>query len=130
MNLYYYLYYVIYKFLSFNATYETTDRVPSVCHYLLLVGLTNYYLSFLLTINLFKYINYNFPFFAIIFILPIPLLYFFNEKEIIKNHKYKKIIDSFDQKNKLKKLHFIILSVLYLLGSIIAMILAGLNYTG
>lgn len=128
MSPYYYLYYLIYKFLILNSTSQTEERVPYVSSYLLLIGLTNYYLFLLLSINLFKYLPYSLFLFAGIFVFPITLLYFFNERRLIRNKRYKTIEIYFDRDNKFKKNHFMLFAVIFLLGSILAMIWAGINY--
>lgn len=129
MNLYHYLYYLIYKFLDFNASEETRVHVPSISRVLFLIGIANYYLALILTIKLFQYISYNLFLFIVIFILPIVTLYFLNENYFLSEIKYNKISNCFDKKNKLKKMHFTIISILYLFGSIVMLILAGINYT-
>ena len=128
MNLYYYLYYLIYKFLYLNAPEETKARVPSVSGNLFFIGLTNYFAAFVLFLKPFKYISYNLITLICVFIAPITILYFFNERYLIKNEKYKLIESHFDKSNKLTKPHFIFLAVSYLFGSIITMIWAGINY--
>jgi hypothetical protein len=128
MSLYNYLYYLIYKFLDLNASEETRVHVPSISRALFLIGFTNYYLAFILTIKLFNYITYSSLVFAIIFIVPLVTMYFFNEKYLFKEENYKEIESRFDKKNKFKKIHFTLLAVLYLFGSIATMIWAGINY--
>jgi hypothetical protein len=128
MNPYYYLYYIIFKFLDLNATSETKVHVSSVSESLLLIGLTNYHLSFILIIKPFRYIDYSIPLFAIILVVPIIALYFVNKQFIIKERKYEIIKNNFDKNNKLTKTHFTFLAILYLVGSIVMMIWAGINY--
>jgi hypothetical protein len=112
--------------LDLNATEETRVNVPSISRALFLIGLINYYLAFILTIKLFNYIAYSLHLFAIIYIVPIIILYYINEK-VFKEGNYKGIESRFDKKNKLKKTHFILLAVLYLFGSVVTLILAGIN---
>ena len=127
MIIYYYLYYLIYKFLALNATKETTEHIPSISRALFLIGLTNCYLSLILTIKLFNYITYSFSTFVFLFIVPIIILYFINEKFLFEEENYKEIETRFDKNNKFKKIHFTMFALLYLFGSIAMMIWAGIN---
>ena len=128
MNPYYYLFYIIYKFVKLTTKEELQDQAPSSALASLFFGFTNYLLASIILINPFKYIPYNIFAFGIIFIGVNALFYFANRKLIVKDKKYIEIENYYDKNNKLKKSHFILITTLYMLGSIVTMILAGVTY--
>lgn len=129
INPYCYLFYIIYKCVKLTTKSDLQDLVPESTNNAFVFGATNYYLTFIIVINPFQYVNYNFNLFAVVFIIPIAILYFLNKKLLISNEKYKQIEVHFDKTNKLKKIHFILITGLYMFGSIAAMIWAGINYS-
>ena len=128
MNPFYYLFYIIYKFVKLTTKEELQDQVPSSALASLFFGFTDYLLASIILINPFKYIPYNLPVFGTIFIGVNALFYFANRKLIVKDKKYIEIENYYDKNNKLKKSHFILITTLYMLGSIVTMILAGITY--
>jgi hypothetical protein len=73
-----------------------------------------------------------FPINKILFLLlfsifPI-ILYFINKSLFLYNSNYKKIEEYYDKTNRLKKIHFILITITYMTFSIILMILAGITY--
>lgn len=128
MSLYNFLFYILYKFVKLTTKVELQDQVPSSAHAGLFVCLTNNYATFLIFTGLIQYFPKNIYLSIIIFsIVPI-FVHFFNKKLFIANENYKKIEEYYDKNNKLKKVHFILIAVLYIILSIGTMILAGINY--
>ncbi len=128
MNPYYYLFYIIFKFVKLTTKEELQDQVPSSALASLFFGFTNYLLAIIILINPYKYIPYSLPVFGTIFIGVNVLFYFANRKLLVKDKKYIEIERYYDKKNKLKKIHFILITAFYMLGSIGTMIFAGINY--
>jgi uncharacterized BrkB/YihY/UPF0761 family membrane protein len=130
MNPYYYLFYIIYKFVKLTAKEEHQDQVPSSALASFFFGFTNFLLAIIILINPFKYISYSLPVFGTAFIFINILFYLINRKILIKDKKYLEIENHYDKTNKLEKKHFILIAALYMLGSVGLMIWAGINYTG
>lgn len=129
MNPYYYLFYLIYKFVKLTTKKELQDQVPKAALASLFFGLINYYAAVIIIINPFQYIHYSVQLLIIIFILPLIILYFLNRYFFLKNGKYEEIEQYYDRTNKLKKIHFILITALYMALSIGAMVGAGIFYS-
>lgn len=128
MNPYYYLFYIIYKCVKLTTKENLQHLVPESSTNVLLFGITNY---FGVTLTLTKVIQF-FPINKILFLLlfstfPI-ILYFINKSLFLYNSNYKKIEEYYDKTNRLKKIHFILITIAYMAFSIILMILAGIKY--
>ena len=129
-NPYHYLFYIIYKFVKLTTKQELQNQVASSAHHTLFFGFTNFFLALVILTNPFRFITYRLSIFAFL-LIGINILFFYSSRNsFIKNEKYKDIEKKYDQTNKLKKKHFIPISVLYMIGSIAALIYSGINYTG
>jgi purine-cytosine permease-like protein len=128
MNIYNYLFYILYKCVKLTTKQDLQPLVAQSTTNVLLFGITNYYLAILIFVNPFQYISYNILLLIIIFVTPLISLYFFNKRFFLRNEKYKEIESLYDNQNKLKKVQFILITALYMSGSIGMMIWAGINY--
>ena len=129
LNPYYWLFYILYKFIKLTTKQELQHIVPESSTNVLLIGLTNYLATFFIFTRIFQYFPKNIYSSIIVFsIIPVSL-YFINKHLFIKNEKYKEIENYYDKNNKLKKGHFILIAILYLGLSTGMMIWAGINYT-
>lgn len=128
MNPYYYLFYIIYKFIKLTTKEELQDHVPPSAHALFFICLTNNYIAIIISTHAIKFLSSNLILFGIVFsIVPITL-YFVNKHLFISDEKYLAIERKYDELNRLTKTHFILLTVLYIVVSIGFMIWAGINY--
>ncbi len=117
-NIYYFIFYILYKFSWFADKKETKPEVIVQSAYLSLT------LSvFFIILSVSKFFNF---FDSLLFVrinyfiahgLILILIYFINGKLFIKNEKYLKISEYYDKKVKLNKLSIIIIALFILLGS-------------
>lgn len=128
MNMYKYLFFILYKCVQLTTKQDLQHLVPQSTTNVFLFGVTNYYLAFLIFVNPFQFLTYSFPILMLIFVTPLISLYFFNKRFFLKNENYKEIESLYNNHNNLKKKHFILITALYMLGSIGMMIWAGINY--
>jgi len=128
MNIYTYLFYIIYKFIKLTTKAELKDDVPMSAFSLYFVCLTNNYASLLITTKIIKYFPLNLVLTILAFsIVPI-IIYLVNESLFIANENYLNLEKMYDKKNTLKKIHFIIITVIYITASICFLIWSGVNY--
>jgi EamA domain-containing membrane protein RarD len=129
MNPYNYLFYIIYKFVKFTTDEKLQKQVPSSALAGLFIGLTNNYAALIIQIDAIHIFTKNIFLSIIIFsVVPI-VIYRFNKRLFIANENFKKIENHYDVSNKLKKIHFILITALYLFGSLILMIWVGIYHT-
>ncbi|GEM_PF-4775340 len=131
---YFFLFYVLYKYIDLTSSEKLKQKhpVPGSACALLFWCLANNFMAFLFISNLlYRYIlgNISFILFAIIFIIPLIIIYFTNKKLFLKSNNYKKIITYFDERTNLKKIHFILISGFYQVFSLSTMILSGILYS-
>lgn len=127
-NLYYWLYYIVYKFVKLTSKQQLLNVVPTTSADVFLIGLINYYISFMLYLRVLELFPNNvYLFLAILSIFPI-FLFFLNKLLFLKNENYKKIENYFDKKNNFKRIHFILMSLTYLFASLVILVWVGTNY--
>lgn len=119
---------VIYKCVKLTTKEDLKDLVPESSTNILLFGMTNYLLSILILLKPFQFIPYSFLTFAFSFVGLLCALYFLNKKLFIQENNYENIERYYDRKNKLKKIHFVFIVVVYMLLSVCMMIYVGINY--
>jgi purine-cytosine permease-like protein len=123
-NPYYWSFYIVYKFIKLTTKKELQDIVPESSTNVFFMGLFNYIFFVYSFSNILSYFpNDYYLFFIVSCIIPI-CLFFLNRYLFLKDENYKKIEEYFDKKNNLKKNHFILIFIVYILGSIAAMLFA------
>jgi hypothetical protein len=128
MNPYTYLFYLIYKFIKLTTKEELQEHVPKSASSLYLICLTNNYAAIVIATGAVNYFPLNLIFGILVFsIVPI-IVYYINKSLFIDNENYLNIEATYDKKNSLKKGHFIIITVSYILGSIGFLIWSGIMY--
>lgn len=127
LNPFYYLFYIIYKFVKLTTKKELQDQVPSAALAGIFIGLTNNYVALILYTKITHHFESDIFSSVVIFSLFPILIYFLCRRLLIRDEKYISIEVHFDEKNKLSKIHFIFISTLYLVGSIGLMIWSGVN---
>jgi hypothetical protein len=127
-NPYYWLFYIVYKSTKLTTKKELQHIVPSSSVNVFMIGLINYYISFVIYSKILNFFPENiYQFLIILSILPLGL-FFLNKFLFFKDEKYKKIEIFFDKNNNLTKVHFIVILFFYLFGSVGALVWAGINY--
>lgn len=127
-NLYYYLFYIIYKFVKLTTKQELQDQVPSSAHAGYFIGLNSNLLTIFIFTRILRLLPKDYISFAVVYVIISVSLYYFNKYLFLKNEKYKEIESYYDKSNKFKKTHFILIAVFYMIFSIGTMILAGIYY--
>jgi hypothetical protein len=128
MNPYTYLFYIIYKFIKLTTKEELQEHVSKSASSLYLICLTNNYAAIVITTKSVKYFPSNLIFGILVFAIVPIILYFLNNSLFIDNENYLDIEDTYDKKNSMKKGHFIIITVSYIVLSIGFLIWSGVNY--
>jgi hypothetical protein len=129
INIYKYIFYILYKFIKLTTKKEFQNEVPNATCTLYLICLTQNYATVLIFTKAIQFFPANVLATITLFsIVPITI-YFINQNLFIKDDKYVVIENYYDEKNRLGKKSFIGISVAYCLLSIGLMILAGINYT-
>jgi hypothetical protein len=129
MNPYNYLFYLIYKFIKLTTKEELQPHVPESASSLYLICLTNNYAALVISTNTAKYFPSNLIFGILVFAIVPIIIYFLNKSLFIDNENYLDIEVNYDKKNSLRKVHFIIITVTYILVSIGFLIWSGINYS-
>lgn len=128
MNPYNYLFYIIYKFIKLTTKEELQDQVPMSAVSLYLVCLTNNYAALVIGTKVIKYFPSNIVLSIMVFAIVPIILYYVNKSLFIANENYLDIEAKYDARSSLKKIHFIIITVVYIVISIGFLILSGVNY--
>jgi hypothetical protein len=128
MNPYTYLFYIIYKFIKLTTKEELQEHVPKSATSLYLICLTNNYAAIVIATKAVKYFPLNLIFEILVFAIVPIILYFLNKSFFIDNENYLDIEATYDKKNSLKKGHFIIITVSYIVTSIGFLIWSGVTY--
>lgn len=128
MNPYNYLFYIIYKFVKLTTKEELQQDVPKSASSLYLICLTNNYAAIVISTKAVKYFPSNLFFGILVFAIAPIIIYFLNKSLFIENENYLDIEVNYDKKNSLKKPHFIIITVIYIIVSIGFLICSGVNY--
>lgn len=129
MNPFYYLFYIIYKFVKLTTKKELQYKVPSAALAGVFIGVTSNYVALVLYSKITHHFESNIFTSIVVFSLFPIFIYFLCRRLLISDEIYLSIETHFDKKNKLSKIHFIFISILYLVGSIGLMIWSGVSYT-
>lgn len=125
---FHFLYYFLYKFIKLTTPNNKQSLVADSALNLLLICITNNGAAIIMETRLVKFFPENIYLSVGLFaIFPIGL-YFLSRKLFIQQGRYDDIARYYDQKNDLKKYHFIIFSVFYIVFSLTTMIWSGINY--
>jgi hypothetical protein len=122
------MFYIIYKFIKLTTKEELQEHVPESASSLYLICLTNNYAAIIIATKAVKYFPSNLIFGILVFAIVPIFLYFLNKSLFIVNENYLDIEVTYDNKNSLKKAHFIIITVSYIVISIGLLIWSGVNY--
>ena len=126
---FHYSFYLVYKFIELTTSKNKQHLVAESTLNLLLICLTNNIAAIILFSRVVIFFPENIYFSITLFsIIPISL-YFLCRKLFLKGRKYDNIVKFYNERNVLKKYHFVIITVLYMVLSLATMIWAGINYS-
>ncbi|MEY4011725.1 MAG: hypothetical protein RIT22_849 [Bacteroidota bacterium] len=128
MNPYTFLFYILYKFIKLTTKEEHQEQVPRSASSLYLICLTNNFAAIIIFTKAVKYFSLNLIFQILEFAIVPIIIYFLNKLLFIDNESYLDIEARYDNKNLLKKEHFIIIAVFYIVISVGFLIWSGVNY--
>jgi hypothetical protein len=128
MNPYTFLFYIIYKFIKLTTKEDLQEHVPKSAFSLYLICLTNNYAILVITTKMVKYFPSNLVFGILVFAVVPIIIYLLNKSLFIDNDNYLDIEVNYDKRNSLKRVHFIIITVVYIVLSIGFLIWTGVNY--
>lgn len=86
------------------------------------------FLTIIISLKILNYFSTNYAVFALLYCLIAFVIYQMNKRLFLVDKKCKLIEEHYDRRNRLKKGHFAILSILYFVISLGLMILAEINY--
>jgi chromate transport protein ChrA len=119
---------MFYKFVKLTTDKDKQDLVLESSTNAMLAFVSMNILTILIFTKLLSYFPGNKIFFYLLYLVIPVSLFFINKLLFVKGQRYKEIETYYDKKNNLKKGHFILLAVVYMLASIGALILTGIYY--